>query len=114
MQEKRNIHLSDSQLSEIAALFKALAEPSRLKLVRALMAGSQTVSDLVRLTGLQQGNVSRHLGILVGAQVLKRAQEGNFVRYELADRSLFELCDLMCSRLDEQLKRRLADLRRSE
>lgn len=104
------IELSDSHLEEVAMLFGALAEPSRLKIVRALMGGSQTVSDLVRLTGMRQGNVSKHLGILLVARVVARHPQGNFAHYELVDSAVSELCRIMCARVEEDAIRRVREL----
>lgn len=108
---KRKATISDAQLVEVARLFGMLAEPSRLKLLRALMQGSMTVSDLMESTGMRQGNVSKHLSVLLGGGFVERAQEGNFARYELTDPTVRTLCDLMCSRVEEHARRRLQALR---
>ncbi len=91
--------MSDAQVDEAARLFGILSDASRLKLLRALMAQSLTVSELMEATGLKQGNVSKHLGVLLSARFVAREQEGNFARYSLADPKLYELCDLMCLRI---------------
>lgn len=90
--------LTDSQLSELAQVFAAMAEPSRLKLLRALMDGPQTVTALVKAVGLKQGNVSKHLSILASASIVIREQEGNFARYSIADPRVYDLCRIMCQR----------------
>lgn len=98
--------MSDAQVEEAARLFAMLAEPARLYLLRALMGGSLNVGQLVEATGLKQANVSKHLGILAGAGFVRRRQEGNFARYEIADASVFELCELMCSRIQREARLR--------
>jgi hypothetical protein len=60
-----------------------LAESSRLKLLRELMHESMTVSELMEATGMQQGNVSKHLSVLLSGGFVERVQEGNFARYVL-------------------------------
>ena len=50
------------------------------------------------LTGMKQGNVSKHLGVLLNARFVARRREGNFARYALADKRLYQLCELMCMR----------------
>ena len=74
------------------------------------MAGPQTVTGLVGATGLKQGNVSKHLGVLYGARFVNREKEGTFARYSIADADLFTLCDLMCNRIERDAKTLAADL----
>lgn len=104
--------MSDAQVDEAARLFSILADPSRLKLLRALMRQPLIVSELVEETGLKQGNVSKHLGVLLHARFVAREQKGNFARYALADKKLFQLCDLMCARIEDDARQRALDLSR--
>ena len=101
MQGKKSKNLSDAHLVEAARLFGILAEPARLKLLRALMERAMNVSELIAATGMRQGNVSKHLGVLLNAHFVSRKREGNFVRYAIADPRLRDLCELMCTRIDE-------------
>jgi len=97
--------LSDQALELIARRFKALSEASRLKLVHALKGGELNVTDLVAATGLTQANASRHLQVLVEAGILKRRKDGLSVRYAIADKSIFALCETVCG----SVQKRLAD-----
>ena len=83
----------------VADRFKALAEPTRLNLLRELRAGERTVTELRESTGLGQANVSKHLQLLHGLGFVERRKEGLYVYYRLADEDVFTLCDLMCGRL---------------
>ncbi len=67
-----------------AKLFRGLADPSRLAVLEALRDGRRCVSDLVRLTGLSQPNVSAHLACLQDCGLVNRTREGRFVFYEVA------------------------------
>lgn len=91
-------------LELVAERFKALAEPARLNILNCLRAGEMTVSDVVEETGLGQANVSRHLQLLYGLGFVSRRKDGLFVYYSLADRNVFHLCDLMCGRLEAELR----------
>jgi DNA-binding transcriptional ArsR family regulator len=91
-------------LELVAERFKALAEPARLNILTSLRGGEMTVSDVVQETGLGQANVSRHLQLLHGLGFVSRRKDGLFVYYSLADRNVFQLCDLMCGRLEAELK----------
>lgn len=111
MANTRKPGMSDAQITEAARHFTILSEPARLRILRSLMTGPQTVTQLVAATGLKQGNVSKHLGVLYGARFVNREKEGNFARYSIADADLFTLCELMCSRIDRDVKALAASLR---
>lgn len=107
---KKKRPLSDSQLCEIARIFGVLSEPSRLKLLRALMERPMTVTELTEETGMKQGNVSKHLSMLLAASFVERTADGNFARYALIDQTVIELCQMMCFRVERRAKERLEAL----
>lgn len=88
--------LSDDALEIIAARFRVLGEPSRLKLIRALLGGEKSVGQLTEATHLTQANTSRHLQTLTDAGILGRRKEGLSVIYFVADHSILELCQHVC------------------
>jgi len=95
--------LPPGALELIAARFRMLAEPMRLRLLNELRDGEKTVSTLVEATGAGQANISKHLSLLADAGMVGRRKEGLNVYYFIADESLFELCDLVCGRLQNEL-----------
>jgi len=98
--------LTPEVLVLIAGRFKALAETARLQILNCLREGELTVGELVEETGLSQANVSRHLQILFTLHFVVRRKEGLYVYYNLADPTVFKLCDIMCSRLEVEAKAR--------
>lgn len=98
--------LTPRMLELVAERFKVLAEPARLELLNHLRSGEMTVSDLVEESGLAQANVSKHLRLLHSAGFVTRRKDGLFVYYALADRRVFQLCDIMCERLDAETRAR--------
>ena len=98
--------LTPEVLVMIAERFKALAEPARLQILHCLRSGEMTVTELVEEAGLGQANVSKHLQLLHAMGFVARRKEGLFVYYTLADRSVFELCEVMCGRLEAETKAR--------
>lgn len=80
----------------VAQRFKVLAEPARLEVLNALRGGPLNVSELIEETGLNQANLSKHLQLLHASGFVTRRREGLFVIYQLADASVFQLCDIMC------------------
>lgn len=103
--------LSPEAIELVAARFKLLAEPMRLRLLQALHDGERNVTQLVEASGATQANVSKHLGLLCDAGILRRRKAGMHVFYGIADPMVFELCTLVCSRLYEDLARKVTHLK---
>jgi len=101
-----NQTLTPEILVLVAERFKALAEPARLQIMTELRAGELTVGELVEATGLGQANVSKHLQMLHALHFVSRRKDGLFVYYALADKTVFQLCDIMCGRLEVEAKAR--------
>jgi DNA-binding transcriptional ArsR family regulator len=98
--------LTPEVLALIAERFKVLAEPARLQILSCLRNGEMTVSELVEEADLGQANVSKHLQLLHALGFVTRRKEGLYVYYSLADQRVFQLCDIMCGRLEAELKTR--------
>jgi len=96
--------LSPLALDLIAARFRALSEPMRLRLLNLLMGGEQTVGQLVEATGSSQANVSKHLSVLREAGMIAMRKEGLSTFCLIADPIVNELCELMCSRLRDEME----------
>jgi DNA-binding transcriptional ArsR family regulator len=94
--------LTPAQLDLVAARFRSLAEPSRLRILQALREGEATVSGLVERTGFGQANLSKHLQVLHSAGWVERRKEGVSTWYRLADNDVLRLCDIMCGRLGRE------------
>ncbi|MGZ4410634.1 MAG: ArsR/SmtB family transcription factor [Gaiellaceae bacterium] len=98
-------HPFSDRLSElIAARFRVLSDPMRIRLVDRLREGEASVGELVEATGGSQQNVSKHLGILLGAGILARRQQGNLAYYRIVDESVFELCERVCGSIERRLE----------
>src|SRR3954453_16034429 len=63
---------------------RAVAEPSRVRLLAICAQGEWTVSELVQVMGQSQPRISRHLKILAEAGLLERFREGSWVFYRRA------------------------------
>jgi DNA-binding transcriptional ArsR family regulator len=98
--------LTPELLDLVAERFKALGEPARLRILNVLREGEKTVSELMEETGLGQANVSKHLQLLHGLGFVERRKEGLHVHYRLANEDVFQLCDLMCGRLEAEAQAR--------
>jgi DNA-binding transcriptional ArsR family regulator len=96
--------LPEPLIELVAQRFRVLGEPMRIKLLDRLREGDATVSELQEALGASQQNVSKHLGILHAAGMVRRSKEGNSTRYAISDPSVFELCDQVCGGVRRQLQ----------
>ncbi len=70
-------------MQRASALFRLLADPTRLRLLRVLAQDRFNVSELTAILGVAQSGVSRHLGLLKDAGLVTEAREGGFAYYQL-------------------------------
>jgi DNA-binding transcriptional ArsR family regulator len=77
----------------LVAVIQALADPLRLALLQALMAGPATVSELVALSGASQSNVSNHLSLLRARGLVRAVRQGRHNVYELRDATVAQLVE---------------------
>ena len=83
--------LSESEAAELEALFGALADRNRVKIVSMLLqAGSEAccVCELEPQLGLSQPTVSYHLKKLIDVGLLEREKRGTFAYYRLAPEAI--------------------------
>lgn len=81
----------------IADRFRALGEPTRIRLLERLHEREATVHELTALVGTTPQNVSKHLGVLQRAGIVARRKHGNFAYYRIVDEGVLALCDAVCS-----------------
>lgn len=103
--------LTPEVIELVAERFRALSEPARLHVLNTLRAGEQTVGELAEATGFSMANVSKHLQLLHAAGFVTRRKQGLHVYYELAGEDVFNLCDIMCGRLEAEAETRRRALR---
>jgi DNA-binding transcriptional ArsR family regulator len=96
--------LPDDLVELIAERFRALSEPTRIKLLDRLREGEATVLELTELTGTTQQNVSKHLGVLQRAAIVARRKQGNFAHYRIVDEGVYSLCEQVCGSLQQQVE----------
>jgi DNA-binding transcriptional ArsR family regulator len=94
--------MSNDVLEMLARRFKLLANPARLAILQRICAGEETVSALQEMTGLKQSHVSKQLGMLDAAGMVRRRTDGNRVYYMVADASLPRICEIVHASLAER------------
>ena len=88
-----------------AAVFAALANPTRHELMHLLCKGERTPSELAKALDVSGPNVSQHLAVLKREGLVKRSRQDGRVLWGVIDPRLAEACKL----IDEILSRELAD-----
>jgi DNA-binding transcriptional ArsR family regulator len=97
-------HPLPEQLVElIARRFRVLGEPTRIRLLDLLRERDATVTELHEALGASQQTVSKHLGVLLQAGIVRRTKQGTSARYAIADEGVFALCEDVCGGLRRQL-----------
>src|SRR6202050_2875983 len=71
-------------VDDLLAALRAVAEPTRLRLLVLCSRGELTVSEVAQILGQSQPRVSRHLKLLCEAGLLDRFREGSWVFYRLS------------------------------
>jgi ArsR family transcriptional regulator len=77
--------LSDDEAEATAAVFRALADPARVRIVNRLATsdGAVCVCELVEPLGLSQPTVSHHVKKLLDAGIVEREQQGKWAYFSL-------------------------------
>jgi DNA-binding transcriptional ArsR family regulator len=96
-------NLPPEALTDIAAYFQALSEPTRLQILNLLRQQERNVGELAQLCGFTAANISRHLTLLTKHGLVARESRGTSAYYRIADESVYELCDLVCGRIARQM-----------
>lgn len=78
-----------------ADVLKAIAHPTRLKLLCALNSRELSVQTLVEETGTTQSNISQHLSVLKERGIVTSRRDTTRVYYRIRDKELLQLITLM-------------------
>ncbi len=76
---------SEAEVSVASDAFRLLSDPTRIKLLWALLQGESSVSCLAQLVGASPTAVSQHLSKLRWAKLVSVRREGTFAYYSTAD-----------------------------
>lgn len=95
---KESLGLEDAE--QLAARLKALADPTRLRLLSIVASSTDReacVCDLIDPVGLSQPTVSHHLKVLTTAGFLTRSQRGTWAYYRLVPEALESVSGVLVS-----------------
>jgi len=76
-----------------ARFFKALSDPTRLKIVRLLAEREMCVCEVMTALNLTQPNASHHLNLLEREGIVKKKREGKWIVYKLSTPKILQLIE---------------------
>ena len=95
-------------LDELSQFFRLLSEPARLQLLCQLEhQGPMDVAALIEATGFSQSHISRQLGQLQRAGLVRNQREWVRLTYAVADPLVPQLCNLVQTSLRQRLEQQL-------
>ncbi|MEW5724576.1 MAG: metalloregulator ArsR/SmtB family transcription factor [Thermodesulfobacteriota bacterium] len=94
VEKARTSAAPEKELQQLALTFKALGDPTRLRLVMALAGGEMCVCDLAAYLGLTDSAVSHHLRRLKDLALVRSRRDGQILYYALDDDHVAELLSI--------------------
>ncbi|MDD2755153.1 MAG: metalloregulator ArsR/SmtB family transcription factor [Methanothrix sp.] len=87
--------LDEKDIEAEAEIFKAMADPCRLKILSLLREGELCVCEIMVGVDRPQSSTSHHLSILKDAGLIKERKDGRWSRYRLSEGAVIELLNLV-------------------
>lgn len=87
----------------MSSYFKALAHPTRLKIINILKEDELCVCVLLEKLELEQSNVSQHLRVLKDQNILASRRNGSKIMYKVKDKNVFDILNKANESLLNQL-----------
>ena len=79
---------------EEVEIFKALADPTRLKILDCIKDEEKCICEVIPHTGKSQPNVSLHLKVLKQAGIVNERKDGTKVMLSISDNNIFKIINL--------------------
>ena len=96
--------LSPQLLPKVVQRLKALADENRVRLLLRLQQGPCNVGTLSQALSISQASTSKHLALLKQAGLVESTRAGTQICYAVSDRSIYDLCSLICDGVVRHLK----------
>ncbi len=78
----------------VSNVFKALAHPTRIQIVKLLMKGEMCVCEILPNLDSEQSNTSQHLTVLKNQGILESRKDGAKVIYAIKNKEVCKMIDL--------------------
>ena len=76
-------------------IFKALADPTRLKILECVKNGERCICEIIPFTKKSQPNVSQHLKVLKNAGIITERKEGTRIMVSVSNDIIYNILDLV-------------------
>lgn len=94
--------IGEEDVSDVSEIFKALGDPTRMKIMHSLSIEELCVCDLAKLINMSVSAVSHHLRILRNLRLVKHKKEGKMVLYSLDDHHITDLISSCIEHVQEE------------
>ncbi len=75
-------------MKELVKVFKAVADPNRIRILKMLQQKKMCVCELAAALGITQPSVSRHLAMMKDAGLVRDERDGQWINYELCGENI--------------------------
>lgn len=93
--------LSEEKIIDLSELFKIFGDPTRIKIINALLNNELCVNEIAEHINISQSAVSHQLRILKGSKLVKYKKVGNLTYYSLADDHVEKIFKMGCEHINE-------------
>lgn len=83
--------ISTDQIDDMSQLFKALSDPTRIRIINILMDGERNVQQITEQVGMTQSAVSHQLGLMRAIHLVRSRRDGRQIFYSLDDQHVVDL-----------------------
>jgi ArsR family transcriptional regulator len=95
--------MEDRVLELKAEILKALAQPTRLKILEFLRGGERCICEIVPAINGEQSNISRHISLMQKSHLVTTRKDGVKVMVKVRDPKIFDILDRVNSILKSQM-----------
>jgi len=95
--------MEDRVLELKAEILKALAQPTRLRILELLRNGEKCICEIVPAINGEQSNISRHISLMQKSHLVTTRKDGVKVMVKVSDAKVFEILDSIALLLKKQI-----------
>ncbi len=96
--------MDDRVIQMKAEVLKALAQPTRLKILECLRGGEKCICEITPVINGEQSNISRHISLMQKSHLVTTRKEGVRVMVNVKDPKIFEILDKVSAILKTQMR----------
>jgi ArsR family transcriptional regulator len=98
------VFMEERVLELKAEILKALAQPTRLKILELLRNGEKCICEIVPALNGEQSNISRHISLMQKSHLVTTRKDGVKVMVKVRDPKIFEILDSVSLMLKKQIQ----------